>query len=112
MAKNFRVLQERIRADPARRARIEQIERAVRDAQALGELRESRKLTQTAVAGSLAVSQANISRIEHEEDLYLSTLRDYVAALGGRLEIRAVFPDEVITLDLPRAARNGAEAQP
>lgn len=111
MAKNFRQLQEQIRADPVRRARIEQYERAIRDALALGELRESRKVTQTAVAGALEVSQANVSRIEHEEDLYLSTLRNYVAALGGRLEIRAVFPDDVITLDVPCRALNGTEAQ-
>ncbi len=46
----------------------------------------------------LGVTQANISRIEHEEDLYLSTLRSYVEALGGRLEVNAVFADGVVSL--------------
>ena len=44
------------------------------------------------------MTQANISRIEHEEDLDLSTLRGYVAALGGQLEVNAVFPDGKVTL--------------
>jgi hypothetical protein len=40
------------------------------------------------------VTQANVSRIEHEEDVYLSTLRGYVEALGGQLELRAVCPGD------------------
>jgi transcriptional regulator with XRE-family HTH domain len=65
---------------------------------ALGRLRESRAVTQRALADKLAVSQANISRIEHEEDVYISTLRSYVEALGGRLELRAVFDDGTIDI--------------
>ena len=68
------------------------------DALALAELRSRCGLTQTAVAETLGVTQANISRIEHEEDLYLSTLRSYVAALGGELEVNAVFPDGKVAL--------------
>ncbi|CCF82780.1 hypothetical protein NITHO_1560008 [Nitrolancea hollandica Lb] len=37
--------------------------------------------------------QANVSRTEHHDDLYLSMLSSYVAALGGHLEVTAVFPD-------------------
>ena len=55
-------------------------------------------MTQTGVAETLGVTQANISRIEHEEDLYLSTLRGYIGALGGELEINAVFPDGKVAL--------------
>jgi transcriptional regulator with XRE-family HTH domain len=64
----------------------------------LSELRSRRGLSQSAIAEALAVSQPNISRIEQEDDVYLSTLSRYVAALGGHLEVRAVFPDETITL--------------
>jgi DNA-binding XRE family transcriptional regulator len=64
----------------------------------LSELRNRRGLSQAAVAEALAVTQPNVSRIEQEEDVYLSTLARYVAALGGRLELQAVFPDETITL--------------
>ena len=44
------------------------------------------------------MSQPNVSRIEQEEDVYLSTLARYVAALGGHLEVLAVFEDETVTL--------------
>ena len=64
----------------------------------LGELRSRRGLSQATVAQALDVSQPNISRIEQEEDVYLSTLARYVAALGGHIEVNAVFPDETITL--------------
>jgi DNA-binding XRE family transcriptional regulator len=63
----------------------------------LSELRGPRGLSQAATAEALAVSQPSISRIEQEDDLCLSTLARYVAALGGHLEIQAVFPDETIT---------------
>jgi DNA-binding XRE family transcriptional regulator len=56
-------------------------------------LRERQGVTQTELARRLEVSQANVSRIEHETDLKLSTLRGYVEALGGELELHAVFPD-------------------
>ena len=64
----------------------------------LGELRGHRGLSQAAIADALAVSQPNVSRIEQEDDVYLSTLARYVAALGGHLEIQAVFPDETVTV--------------
>ena len=91
--KPFAELAAKAKADPVRRARIEAYTRAIDDALALAELRNQRGVTQQEVAQTLNVSQANISRIEHEEDLYLSTLRGYVAALGGKLEVNAVFPD-------------------
>jgi DNA-binding XRE family transcriptional regulator len=96
--KPFSALAEKAKADPKRRARIEEYSHAIRDAMALAELRAERKMTQHAVAETLRVSQPNVSRIEHEEDLYISTLRDYVAALGGKLEINAVFPDQTVAL--------------
>jgi len=59
----------------------------------LEELRQARHMTQTKLAQSLGVNQSEVSKIEHRTDLYLSTLAEYVEALGGKLEIRAVFPD-------------------
>lgn len=64
----------------------------------LGELRQRRGISQAKIADALAVSQPNVSRIEQEDDVYLSTLARYVAALGGHLEVQAVFPDETITV--------------
>jgi transcriptional regulator with XRE-family HTH domain len=77
---------------------------ATEDAVRLGQLREARRMTQAQVAQALSSSQPNVSKLERREDLYLSTLSEYVEALGGRLEIRAVFPDEVITIDVARAS--------
>jgi DNA-binding XRE family transcriptional regulator len=96
--KPFAALAAEVKADPARRERVAAYERAIGDALALAELRATRGLTQQEVAQTLEVSQANVSRIEHEEDLYLSTLRSYVAALGGELELSAVFPDRRVRL--------------
>ncbi len=62
-----------VNADPARRERVLSIKRAMEDSLALAELRQSQGLTQREVAETLGVSQANISRIEHEEDVYLSS---------------------------------------
>ena len=100
--KLFAALAAKAKADPAGRARIEAYKRAMHDALTLGELRAEVGVTQSHVAAELAVSQANVSRIEREEDLYLSTLRRDVAALGGELEINAVFPDRTVPLVAPR----------
>src|SRR3984885_7673287 len=60
---------------------------------ALDELRNAKRLTQAVMAEMLDVPQSSISRIEQRADMYLSTLRNYVHALGGVLQIQAVFPD-------------------
>ena len=83
---------------PAKDAKIEQIRRAVIDARELGRIRESRNMRQIDVARTLSMTQANVSRIEREENLYLSTLRQYIEALGGELVVQAVFPDETVVL--------------
>jgi len=98
VAKNFRILREKIDATPEQRERAAAQKEAMRTALALGQLREQRGATQVTVAGTMGVSQVNVSRIEHEDDVYLSTLTRYVEALGGRLQIAAVFPDATISL--------------
>jgi DNA-binding XRE family transcriptional regulator len=64
----------------------------------LDELRKARQMTQIKLAENLGVNQSEISKIEHRTDLYLSTLSEYVEALGGKLEIRAVFPDREVRI--------------
>ncbi|MGA3023851.1 MAG: XRE family transcriptional regulator [Bryobacteraceae bacterium] len=59
----------------------------------LEEVRKARQMTQSRLADALGVNQGEVSKIEHRTDIYLSTLAGYVEALGGKLEIRAVFPD-------------------
>src|SRR5437867_2848843 len=98
MAKSFRKLSEAIDADPERRARVDEYKRAIYDILELAKVREARRVTQTQLAATLEVTQANVSRIEHEDDVYLSTLSGYVQALGGKLEVQAVFPDQTISI--------------
>ncbi len=96
--KPFAEFAEKVKAVPVRRERIAVGKRALEDALALAQLRARQDKTQQEMAEILGVIQANISRIEHEEDLYLSTLRGYLAALGAELEVNAVFPDGKVTL--------------
>jgi DNA-binding XRE family transcriptional regulator len=91
----FSVLVDRARKDnPDWGANVAEYQRAAEDAIALAELRESRKVTQVDLAAELGISQGNVSRMESRSEMYLSTLRSDVEALGGRLEITAVFDDD------------------
>ena len=56
------------------------------------ELRRARARTQVQVAKKLGITQDSVSRLEQRTDLLLSTLRGYIAALGGRLSLIASFP--------------------
>ena len=101
MAKKFKKLADSVRSDPARAARVDEYKHAIRDAVALSDVREALDVTQRHLAEVMKVTQANVSRIEHQDDLYVSTLAGYVAALGGRLEVTAVFPERSVALDVP-----------
>jgi len=85
---------------PEREARIK--ERIARETDrieaSLAQLRQARELTQVQLARALNVPQSTISKMEHRADLYLSTLRSYIEAMGGNLEIRALFPDMEIVV--------------
>ena len=59
----------------------------------LGSLRRARRVTQSQLARQLGVRQASIAKIERRSDIRLHTLQQVVAAMGGRLVIRARFPD-------------------
>jgi transcriptional regulator with XRE-family HTH domain len=65
----------------------------------LEEIRKARQLTQAKLAEILGVNQGQISKIEHRTDVYLSTLAAYIEALGGTLEVRAVFADREMRID-------------
>jgi DNA-binding XRE family transcriptional regulator len=65
----------------------------------LDEIRKARQMTQAKLADALGVNQGEVSKIEHRTDIYLSTLAGYVEALGGKLEIRAIFPDREMRID-------------
>ena len=59
----------------------------------LDELRVAREMTQESLASVLGVKQASISKMERRTDMYVSTLAKFIEAMGGKLEIRACFPE-------------------
>ena len=61
---------------------------------ALRELRKAHHRTQASMAKQLGISQDGVSRLEKRSDLLLSTLRNYVEAMGGNLRLIAEFPDQ------------------
>jgi hypothetical protein len=64
----------------------------------LRQIREARERSQQAVAERLHIKQAAVSKLERRTDMYLSTLRGYIEAMGGQLEIIARFPDHAVRI--------------
>lgn len=64
----------------------------------LRQVREARERSQAAVAQKLQIKQAAVSKLERRTDMYLSTLRGYIEAMGGKLEIIARFPDHAMRI--------------
>jgi hypothetical protein len=62
----------------------------------LQELRRARELSQVRLGELMHIAQSEVSKIEKRTDLYLSTLRSYIEAMGGELEIVARFPDGAV----------------
>ena len=79
---------------PQRRAKIAaRTEELIAEEKSLGELRRARALTQKSLARKLGIGQESISKLESRSDLMLSTLRNYVEAMGGKLDLVAKFPN-------------------
>jgi ribosome-binding protein aMBF1 (putative translation factor) len=64
----------------------------------LHELRQARGLSQKDLAEMLHVQQPSIAKIEKRTDMYLSTLRNHIEAMGGQLDIIARFPDGAVKI--------------
>ncbi len=91
MAKSFNTLRDKMPKNALKKA-DQLIEKMMLD-MPLQELRQARSLSQERLAKLLDTKQANISRIEKRADMYISTLRSYVQAMGGELQIIAHFPE-------------------
>jgi DNA-binding transcriptional regulator YiaG len=79
-----------------------EIERQVKNAAAvmtLYQLREARNLTQVSLARVLNVNQGAVSRMEKRTDMYVSTLRNFIKAMGGQLQVKAVFPEGEVQIE-------------
>src|SRR6266508_4650818 len=75
------------------RKRREKIELRAAELSTLKDLRQAVKRTQEELASSLGVGQDTISRLEQRSDMLISTLKRYVQAMGGQLDLVARFPD-------------------
>ncbi|HEY4374413.1 MAG TPA: XRE family transcriptional regulator [Burkholderiales bacterium] len=106
MAKKFSVLRERMSAPSRERAAARA--QAMMQEMPLNELRQARGLSQKALAEVLHVQQPSIAKLERRADMYISTLRSHIEAMGGELEVVARFPDGAVKIsnfsDLDREA--------
>ena len=80
----------------------ERIRREVKNAahvMTLHQLREARQLTQVNLAQTLHINQGAVSMMEKRTDMYVSTLRNYIEAMGGELKITAEFPEGSVQIE-------------
>lgn len=84
---------------PLRRAAVEaEAQRLIAEEMTLRDLRKACDLTQERMAELLDIGQDSVSRLEARTDLLLSTLRSYVNAMGGTLDLVARFPDRPVVV--------------
>ena len=95
-ARNFKELRARMPTEA--RERSEALAREMLANMPLDELRAARNLTQEHLASLLGIKQASISKMERRTDMYIGTLSKFIEAMGGQLEIRAVFPDGAVRI--------------
>jgi transcriptional regulator with XRE-family HTH domain len=79
-----------------------------RSGMALDELRQAREMTQVHLAKILGVNQAAVSKLERRADMYVSTLQDFVKAMGGELRIIAKFPEGTVEISQFEDAKKAA----
>ncbi|WP_316978940.1 helix-turn-helix domain-containing protein [Shumkonia mesophila] len=120
MATDLKTMMDRL---PAKRRRKVEARAAelIAEEMTLRDLRKARDLTQARLAEMLDIGQDSVSRLEQRSDLMLSTLRGYVSALGGRLELIAKFPDrpdvmltglsDILTAKTPAKKRSAKHLQ-
>ena len=96
MAKKFSEL--RAKMSPDSRQRSDAIAQVMLAEMPLNELRQARGLSQKMLADVLHVQQPSIAKLEKRTDMYISTLRSHIEAMGGELEVVAKFPDGSIKI--------------
>jgi len=96
MAKSFNILKNKMSKNAQREANL-LTEKMVSD-MPLQELRQAKNMSQERLAQILDTKQSNVSRIEKRTDMYISTLRSYIQAMGGELQIIAHFPEGDISI--------------
>jgi DNA-binding XRE family transcriptional regulator len=84
---------------PEQEEATRQYVKSVVEAVTLNQLREARSLTQANLASVLGVNQGSVSKMEKRTDMYISTLRSFIQAMGGQLQIKAVFPEGEVEIE-------------
>jgi transcriptional regulator with XRE-family HTH domain len=107
MPKNFKILREKMSLQARERSR--KLAAKYRSEMALDELREAREMTQVHLAKVLGVNQAAVSKLERRTDMYVSTLHDFVKAMGGELKITARFPEGTVEINQFEAVEKSAQ---
>jgi predicted XRE-type DNA-binding protein len=96
MANKFAEL--RAQMSPESRARAEVKAQTMLAEMPLNELRQARGLSQKMLAEVLHVQQPSVAKLEKRTDMYISTLRSHIEAMGGELEVVARFPDGTVKI--------------
>lgn len=97
MARPFKELEDKM--SPRARAAAEVKANLMLAEMPMQELRQAKHLSQERMAEIMETKQANVSQIERRTDMYVSTLRSYIEAMGGQLKIVAHFPDGDIAIN-------------
>ena len=97
MAKPFSLLRDAMSPDAQAKAQI--LAETLLSEMPLHELRHARGLSQQTLADTLNVQQPAVAKLEKRTDMYLSTLRKHIQAMGGELDIIARFPDGAVRID-------------
>lgn len=96
MTKKFSELRAKMSPDAMGRAQAKT--KAMLDEMPLNELRQARGLSQKMLADVLRVQQPSIAKLEKRTDMYISTLRSHIEAMGGELEVVARFPEGTVKI--------------
>lgn len=88
----------RARMTPAAKAKAAEEFARLEEEMDLAEVRRALKLSQEEIAQTLQVGQGSVAKIEKRTDMYVSTLRRFIEAMGGELEIVARFPDHTVKI--------------
>jgi DNA-binding XRE family transcriptional regulator len=111
VAHNWRDIRRKL--SPEQEEKTRQYVKSVVEAASLNQLREARSLTQANLAGILGVNQGSVSKMEKRTDMYVSTLRSFIQAMGGQLQIKAVFPEgDIEIVQFKDVAIPPAESKP
>jgi DNA-binding transcriptional regulator YiaG len=88
----------RARMSPEAQAKSEVEALRLEEEMNLAEVRRALKLSQDEIAQTLQIGQGSVAKIERRADMYVSTLRRFIEAMGGQLEIVARFPDHSVKI--------------